>query len=99
MHAADAAILTADFHSVAHYDAMHAIYLVTAAQNGALNPDKTMSLLKGLKFESPRGPIMIDPQTRDIDQNVYIRRVDKVNGVLQNTELSYERMVREPDEN
>jgi branched-chain amino acid transport system substrate-binding protein len=41
---------------------------------------------------------MIDPQTRDIDQNVYIRRVDKVNGVLQNTELSYETMVREPDE-
>jgi len=98
MRAADPAILTPDFYSVATYDALHAIVLATAAQKGVLNADRTMELVKGMKFESARGPIVIDPQTRDIDQNVYIRRVDKVNGQLQNTELAVYPMVRDPDE-
>jgi len=44
-----------------------------------------MATLKGMKFESPRGPIQIDPQTRDIIENIYIRRVDKVGDRYQNT--------------
>jgi branched-chain amino acid transport system substrate-binding protein len=49
-----------------------------------------------MKFESPRGPIEIDPQTREIIQNIYIRRVDKVNGVLQNTEIATYPHVKDP---
>jgi branched-chain amino acid transport system substrate-binding protein len=98
MSAADPAILTPDFYSVATYDALHAIFIAAGAQKGVLNADRTMEFVKGMKFESARGPIMIDPQTRDIDQNVYIRRVDKVNGQLQNTELAVYPMVRDPDE-
>jgi branched-chain amino acid transport system substrate-binding protein len=56
-----------------------------------------MELLKGWKNDdSPRGPIMIDPQTRDIVQNEYIRRTEKVNGQLQNTEIETIPMVKDP---
>jgi len=96
MRAADPAIPSPDFYTVATYDALRAIYEVTAAQNGSIDPDKTMALVKGLKFESPRGPIEIDPQTREIIQNIYIRRVDKVNGVLQNTEIAVYPHVKDP---
>src|SRR5262249_45073208 len=44
--------------------------------------------MKGMKWESPRGPISIDPQTRDIVQNIYIRRVEKVDGELYNVEFA-----------
>jgi branched-chain amino acid transport system substrate-binding protein len=87
-----------EFASVATYDVMQAIYKVVAAQNGNVDPDKTMALLRGMKLESPRGPIEIDPQTRDITQNIYIRRVDKVDGKLQNTEIATYPMVRDPVE-
>ena len=69
---------------------------VVIAQKGKIDPDKTMELLKGWKYDSPRGPIMIDPETRDIVQNEYLRRVDKVNGQLQNTELETIPMVKDP---
>jgi branched-chain amino acid transport system substrate-binding protein len=75
-----------DFGGVCVYDVLHAIYKVVEAQHGKLDYNKTMSLLKGMKFESPRGPIMID-QNRDIVQNVYIRQVRKVDGKLQNVEI------------
>jgi len=96
MHAADPSIPSPDFYDVAVYDALQAIYKVTAAQNGALDPDKTMALVRALKFESPRGPIEIDPQTRDVVQNIDIRRVDKVNGALQNTPIATYPHVRDP---
>ncbi len=96
MHAAQPTIEAADFYSVAVYDALQAIYKITAAQNGVLDPDKTMALVKGLKFESPRGPIEIDPQTRDLIQAIYIRRVDKVGGALQNTVIATYPHVRDP---
>jgi branched-chain amino acid transport system substrate-binding protein len=98
MLAADSHIPSPDFLSVAVYDALQAIYKVTAAQNGALEPDKTMALVRQLKFESPRGPVEIDPQTRDIIQNIYIRRVDKVNGTYQNTEIATYPHVKDPFE-
>ena len=87
-----------DFVAVAVWDAMTAAYQAIAAQGGKIDPDKTMELLKGMKFESPRGPIMIDPETRDIVQNVYLRRTEKVNGKLVNTEFATIPMVKDPYE-
>jgi len=56
-----------------------------------------MSAVKGMKWMSPRGPILIDPKTRDIVQNVYIRRVERVNGVLQNVEFHTYEAVKDPE--
>jgi branched-chain amino acid transport system substrate-binding protein len=78
------------------YDGMAAIFHVIIAQKGNIDPDKTMELLKGWTYDSPRGPIMIDPETRDIVQNEYLRRVDKVNGQNQNTEIETIPMVKDP---
>jgi branched-chain amino acid transport system substrate-binding protein len=85
-YAAAPAGMRPEFTAVAAYDVMHAIYNVVAAQGGKLDPDKTMALLKGMHFESPRGPIAID-QNRDIVQNIYIRKVEKIGGKLQNVEF------------
>jgi branched-chain amino acid transport system substrate-binding protein len=87
-----------DFVAVATWDALTAAYKAIAAQGGTIDPEKTMAFLRGLKFESPRGPIMIDPDTRDIVQNVYLRRTEKKNGKLVNTEFATIPMVKDPYE-
>jgi branched-chain amino acid transport system substrate-binding protein len=85
------------FEVVGGYDGMAAIFHVIAGQHGKIDPDKTMALLKGWKDDdSPRGPIMIDPETRDIVQNEYIRRVEKVDGQLANVEFETIPMVKDP---
>jgi branched-chain amino acid transport system substrate-binding protein len=85
------------FEVVGAYDGMAAIFHVIIAQNGKIDPDKTMELLKGWKNDaSPRGPIMIDPETRDIVQNEYMRRIEKVNGKLANVEFETMPMVKDP---
>ena len=67
---------------------MDAIYHVVKAQKGKIDPERTMELLKAYRNpDSPRGPIAIDPETRDIVQNEYLREVRKVNGQLANVEL------------
>ena len=76
-----------NFMAVAAYDGMHAIYDVARKLNGKLDGDKTMAALKGMKINSPRGPITIDPETRDVVQTVYIRKVEKVGGELYNVEF------------
>jgi branched-chain amino acid transport system substrate-binding protein len=76
-----------NFMSVAAYDAMAAIYDVIQKLDGKIDPDKAMDILKHEAFTSPRGPISIDPETRDIVQTVYLRRVDKVNGELRSVEI------------
>jgi branched-chain amino acid transport system substrate-binding protein len=79
------------------YDGMAAIFHVIAAQQGHIDPDKTLELLKGWRNEdSPRGPFMIDPATRDVVQNEYVRRVEKVNGQLANVEFETLPMVKDP---
>ena len=98
MRAADPSVEGPDFASVAQYDIMSAIYKVVAAQNGNVDPEKTMQLVRGMRIDSPRGPIVIDPQTRDVVQNIYIRRVEKVDGKYQNTELAIYPNVRDPIE-
>ena len=85
-----------DFHSVAGYDAMHLIYQALGKTGGATNGDALMAAMKGMKWESPRGPIMIDAETRDIVQNEYIRKVEKVNGEMYNVEFATIEAVRDP---
>lgn len=86
----------AGFPAVGGYDGMAAIYHAIIEQKGKVDADKTMSLLKGWKFNSPRGPIMIDPETRDIVQNEYVRRVEKVDNHLANIEFDTVPMVKDP---
>jgi branched-chain amino acid transport system substrate-binding protein len=86
------------FGAVGSYDAFTAMYKVIEAQKGVLDPDKTMDAVKALKFESPRGPIAIDPETRDIVQNVYIRRTEMKGGKLVNTEIDTYPMYKDPSE-
>ncbi|WP_249222825.1 ABC transporter substrate-binding protein [Noviherbaspirillum sp. L7-7A] len=76
-----------NFMAVAAYDGMYAIYEVARKLNGKIDGDKAMAVLKGMKIPSPRGPLNIDPQTRDAVQTVYIRKVEKVNGELYNVEF------------
>jgi branched-chain amino acid transport system substrate-binding protein len=66
--------------SVTAYDGMRVIYEMVKATDGKKDGDKAMASLKGYKWESPRGPVSIDPKTREIIQNVYIRKVQKVDG-------------------
>ena len=79
---------TPNFLSAASWDGMDAIYYAIREQHGKLDPDRTMELLKNYKSaNSPRGPIAIDPATRDIVQNEYLREVRKVDGQLANVEI------------
>jgi len=85
------------FMSVGGWDAMDAIYYAIREQKGKLDPDRTMALVKKYKNPiSPRGPIAIDPATRDIIQNEYMREVKKVGGVLANVEFETFEQVKDP---
>jgi branched-chain amino acid transport system substrate-binding protein len=88
-----------NFSAYATYDVLTALYAVIGAQNGNVDPDRTMALVKGFKGDGPRGPFIIDPQTRDLVANMYIRRVEKRNGRLENTVIATVPMVRNPNEN
>src|SRR3954463_8882025 len=85
-----------DFFSVGGYDGMHAIYETLKKTGGKTDGDTLVAAAKGLKWESPRGPMMIDPETRDVVQNVYIRRVEKVGGELVNVPFDTVPMVKDP---
>jgi branched-chain amino acid transport system substrate-binding protein len=87
-----------NFISVGGWDGMDAIFHVIKAQKGKIDPDKTMALLKNYKNpNSPRGPISIDPETRDIVQNEYLREVRRVGGELVNVELeTFATAVKDP---
>jgi branched-chain amino acid transport system substrate-binding protein len=76
-----------NFLSVGGYDGMHLIAEVLKKTNGVTDGDKFIEAAKGMKWVSPRGPITIDPATRDIVQTIYIRKVEKVAGKLQNVEF------------
>ena len=80
--------LNPGFMAVGAWDAMDLIFHVIREQKGKLDPAQTMELIKGYKNpNSPRGPIAIDPETRDIIQNEYLREVRKVGGQLANVEI------------
>ncbi len=85
-----------NFVSVSGYDGMRLIYEALKKTNGNTNGDAIMEAMKGLKWESPRGSIMIDPETRDVVHDIYIRKVEKVDGQLWNVEFDKVPDVKDP---
>jgi branched-chain amino acid transport system substrate-binding protein len=88
--------LRPNFMACAGYDGMAAIAEALKKTGGSTDPDALMAAFKGMKLASPRGAIMIDPETRDIVQTVYIRRVEKVSGSLVNVEFDKFPDVKDP---
>ena len=88
--------LRPNFMACAGYDGMAAIAEALKKTQGSVDPEKLLAALKGMQLMSPRGPIMIDPETRDIVQAVYIRQVRKVNGQLYNIEFETFPDVKDP---
>jgi branched-chain amino acid transport system substrate-binding protein len=88
--------LRPNFMSVGGYDGMHLIYEALKKTGGDANGEKLIAAMKGLAWESPRGPISIDPATRDIVQNIYIRKVEKKDGELYNVEFATIPNVKDP---
>lgn len=85
-----------NFMAVGAYDGMAAIYEVSKKLNGKIDGDKAMEILKGMKLTSPRGPISIDPATRDIIQTVYVRKVAKIGNEVYNVEFDKFLDVKDP---
>jgi branched-chain amino acid transport system substrate-binding protein len=85
-----------DFFSAGGWDGMHLIYEALKKTNGDADSEKLVNAAKGMAWESPRGPISIDPETRDIIQTVYIRRVEKVDGKVVNVEFDKVEKVKDP---
>jgi branched-chain amino acid transport system substrate-binding protein len=85
-----------DIFSIGGYDGMHLIYAALEKTGGKTDADALIAAAKGMSWESPRGPIMIDPETRDIIQTVYIRRVEKVGDGLRNVEIDSVPNVKDP---
>jgi branched-chain amino acid transport system substrate-binding protein len=79
--------LRPDFYAAITYDAMDAIYRIVAAQSGSSDPEKSMQAARSLRVEGPRGPIAVDPATRLVTENVYIRRVERRGAHLVNVEI------------
>jgi branched-chain amino acid transport system substrate-binding protein len=82
--------------AVGGYDGMHLIYEVLKKTGGKVDADGFINAAKGMQWQSPRGPIEIDQETRDIVQTIYIRRVQKVGGDLQNVEIDKVDKVKDP---
>jgi branched-chain amino acid transport system substrate-binding protein len=85
-----------DMFSVGAYDGMHVIYESLKKTNGDTGGEKLVAAAKGMAWESPRGPMSIDPETRDVIETVYIRRVEEVNGRLVNVEFDKIENVKDP---
>ena len=84
-----------NFMAVGGYDGMRVIYKGLEASKGA-GGDALLAAMKGQIFESPRGPVLIDAQTRDIVQDIYIRKVERKDGQLWNIEFDAQNAVRDP---
>jgi len=85
-----------NFISLGGYDGMHVIYEALKKTGGKTDGDALLAAMKGMRWESPRGMISIDPDTRDIVQNIYMRKVEKVNGELYNVEFQTFEAVKDP---
>jgi branched-chain amino acid transport system substrate-binding protein len=88
--------LRPNFMAVGGWDGMHLIYEALKKTKGDASGDKLIAAMKGMAWESPRGPISIDPETRDIVQNIYIRKVEKKDGELYNVEFATIPNVKDP---
>ncbi len=85
-----------DMFSAGAYDGMHVIYEALKKTGGTADAEALIAAAKGMRWESPRGPMAIDPETRDVIQTVYIRRVEKVGGELVNVEFDKVENVKDP---
>ena len=85
-----------DFFSVGGYDGMHLIYEALKKTGGKADGAALIAAAKGMEWESPRGPMSIDPETRDVVQTVYIRRVEKVGDEYRNVVFDQFDNVRDP---
>jgi branched-chain amino acid transport system substrate-binding protein len=85
-----------DFFSIGGYDGMHVIYEAVKKAGGKTDGDSLIAAAKGLKWDSPRGPMSIDPETRDVVQTIYIRKVEKVGGELANVPFDKVENVKDP---
>ncbi len=85
-----------NFLSVSAYDGMHLIYEALKKTDGKVNGEAFVNAMKSLSWESPRGLVSIDPETRDIVQNIYLRKVEKIGGVLYNNEFATVEGVKDP---
>ena len=88
--------LRPNFMSVGGYDGMHLIYEALKKTGGKTDGTALVEAMKGMKWVSPRGPISIDPATRDIVQNVYVRKVERKDGQLYNIEFATFEAVKDP---
>jgi branched-chain amino acid transport system substrate-binding protein len=85
-----------DLASVGAYDGMRLIYEAVRKHGSKVTGDQAIATWRGMKFDSPRGPIMIDPKTRDIVENIYMRRVEERDGKLVNINFQTIPMVKDP---
>jgi branched-chain amino acid transport system substrate-binding protein len=85
-----------NFVAVHGYDGMRVIYEALKKTGGKGGGDALLAGMKGQIFESPRGQVLIDANTRDVVQSVYVRRVERVNGELYNVEFEEQKDVRDP---
>jgi branched-chain amino acid transport system substrate-binding protein len=85
-----------NFFGVSGYDGMHLIYEALKKTGGKTDGDSFVNAAKGMSWESPRGPMTIDPETRDVIHNIYMRKVEKVNGELWNIEFATVEAVKDP---
>jgi branched-chain amino acid transport system substrate-binding protein len=81
---------------VGAYDGMRLIYEAVRKHGSKVTGDQAIATWRGMKFDSPRGPIMIDPKTRDIVENIYMRRVEERDGKLVNINFQTIPMVKDP---
>src|SRR5258708_6052523 len=88
--------IRANFFGVSGYDGMHLIYEAIRKTGGKTDGDSFIGAVKGMSWESPRGPMAIDPETRDVISNIYMRRVERVNGELWNIEFATVENVKDP---
>ena len=85
-----------NIYAVGGYDGIHLIYEALKKTGGKSDGDSLIDAAKGMKWESPRGPVSIDAATRDIVQNVYIRRVEMVGNDMRNVEFDKVENVKDP---
>jgi branched-chain amino acid transport system substrate-binding protein len=85
-----------DFFAVGGYDGMRLIVEALNKTGGNVDGDTLIGAAKGMAWESPRGPMSIDPATRDVVQTVYMRRVERVGGMLVNVAFDKIENVKDP---
>ena len=85
-----------NFMAVGAYDGMQLLYKALEKTKGSTDGEALIAAMKGMSWMSVRGPVTIDPETRDIIQNIYVRKVEKVNGELYNQEFAVVEQVKDP---